>query len=126
MRDLQTRADIAVLVEKFYEKVFLDDTIGQIFTDFMKVSPESHFPIMINFWETVLFAKNAYHGNVIMKHVNVHKIFPLKPNHFETWIKLFFETIDENFEGEITEIAKNSVKSMAMVLQIKIKFYQGN
>jgi hemoglobin len=124
MKDLETREDIAILVEKFYEKVFVDETIGHIFTDFMNVRPETHFPIMINFWETVLFAKNAYHGNVIMKHVNIHRDFPLKGHHFDRWIELLFETLDENFKGEITELAKIRAKSMAMVLQVKIKFYQ--
>lgn len=122
--DLKTREDIKILVEKFYEKVFIDETIGHIFTDFMNVRPETHFPVMINFWETVLFAQNAYHGNVIMKHVNIHKVFPLTTHHFDKWIELFLETIDENFKGEVTEIAKIRAKSMAMVLQVKIKFYQ--
>ena len=123
-KDLENRQDIELLVEKFYEKVFVDEMIGHIFTDFMNVKPETHFPVMADFWETVLFAKDRYHGNVIIKHVNIDKVYALKSHHFERWIALFFETIDELFEGKITEVAKIRVNSMAMVLQAKIKFYQ--
>ena len=127
IQNLEVTEDIAILVEDFYEKVFVDETIRNIFTDFMNVRSETHFPIMIKFWETVFFTKNACDDNIIMKHINNHKLaFPLKALHFDKWIELFFETIDENFKGKITEVAKIRAKSMAMVLQMKIKFYQEN
>lgn len=127
IQNLEVTEDIAILVEDFYEKVFVDETIRNIFTDFMNVRSETHFPIMIKFWETVLLAKNACHDHVIMKHINIYKAaFPLKSLHFDKWIELFLETIDESFKVKISEVAKIRAKSIAMVLQAKINFYQEN
>jgi len=120
MTDIMNRSDLEQLIETFYGRVFADEEIGLIFTLVARVTPETHFPLMADFWETVLFAKNRYHGNVIQKHVELHLRHALEPHHFARWVVLFCQTVDELFVGPIAEAAKIRAQSMAMVLQVKI------
>jgi len=40
--------------------------------------------------------------------------------HFQRWIHLFTETVDELFEGNTSELAKQRATSIATVMQIKM------
>ena len=118
--DITHRADLDKLIETFYGKVFADEQIGPFFTQVARVTPETHFPLLADFWETVLFGKNLYHNNVIQKHTKLHEKRPLESHHFERWVSLFCETVDELFAGPVAGQAKIRAQSMAMVLQVKI------
>lgn len=118
--DINNRADLERLIETFYERVFADEEIGPFFTQVARVTPETHFPLLANFWETVLFGKNLYHHNIIQKHLELHQKQPLESHHFERWLSLFCETVDQLFSGPVAEQAKIRAQSMAMVLQVKI------
>jgi len=54
-KDVETRADIDDLINRFYARAFKDETIGYIFTDVAKLDLERHLPIIGDFWETLLF-----------------------------------------------------------------------
>jgi hemoglobin len=40
--------------------------------------------------------------------------------HFGTWLNLWFQTIDELFDGEMAQIAKNRARNMGSHLHIAI------
>jgi len=40
--------------------------------------------------------------------------------HFQKWLLLFTETVDQLFEGEKAELAKQRATSIATVMQIKM------
>ena len=118
--DITTRADIENLVETFYDQVFADKLLGPLFTVVAHVTPATHFPLMADFWETILFAKDRYHGNVILKHVELHLKQSLEPALFERWISLFCLTVDALFAGSVAEAAKTRARTMSMLLQAKL------
>lgn len=121
MPDICNREDIDQLVETFYGRVFSDELIGSIFTLVAQVKPEMHFPLLGDFWETILFGQNRYHGNVILKHVDLHRKQAVQPAQFERWIELFCLTVDELFAGPVAENAKTRARTMSMVLQAKLR-----
>lgn len=82
---------------------------------------ETHMPVLYSFWESVLFGVASYQGNAVMKHVELNKKEALTDEHFNQWKKLFFETIDELFEGKIAELAKEKANAMQFLMQYKIK-----
>lgn len=49
MKDLQTREDIELLVDKFYDKVKEDEVIGFFFNDIAKVDWSLHLPKNVPF-----------------------------------------------------------------------------
>ena len=119
-KDLINRKDIELLITAFYEKVKQDATIGYIFNDVVKVNWEKHLPVMFDFWENALFYTGTYSRDNINIHRNLRYVTPLKKEHFEQWNKLFLETVDELFEGENAELAKQRAISISTVMQIKI------
>ena len=119
MSDIQNRQDIEVLIRAFYKKVLADDLIAHFFIDAVQVDWKKHFPTMIDFWEGVIFEKPTYKGNAMLKHVDLHKLSPLKKEHFDRWLELFSETIDEQFSGQKAEMAKQRALSIATVIQLK-------
>lgn len=119
-KDIENIEDIKVLVNTFYDKVKADGTIGYIFNDIAKVNWEKHLPVMYNFWENVIFFTGSYNGNPMTAHVKMHNIVQFTTTHFEQWIKLFTSTVDELFEGDKAELAKQRAISIATVMQLKV------
>ncbi|HRH48406.1 MAG TPA: group III truncated hemoglobin [Panacibacter sp.] len=119
-KDIANRDDIILLVNSFYEKVKKDQVIGYIFNDVAKVNWEKHLPVMYDFWENVIFFTGAYTGNPMTAHKQLHQKTPLNAEHFQEWIKLFTQTVDELFEGDKAELTKQRAISIATVMQIKI------
>jgi len=118
-KDLEDREDIRLLIGSFYERVRRDEMIGPIFNDVAKVDWEHHLPIMYDFWEDVLFQAGKYTGNPMRVHKELNEKFPLEKAHFDRWLQIFRETLDEYFEGAVTERARQRALSIATMIRIK-------
>ena len=119
--DIHSRQDIETMVNNFYEKVIKDDTIGFIFNDIAKVNWEQHLPVMYDFWETLLLDATSYRKNAMEIHFVLNRKFPLEEKHFQRWLKLFSETVDELFNSERAALAKKKAKSIADLMLYKMK-----
>jgi len=119
-KDIKNKEDIQLLINNFYKKVIDDDEIGFIFNDVMKVNWKNHLPIMYDFWENNLFYTGAYEGNPMESHKKLNTIVPLTSAHFDRWNTLFNNAVDENFEGEKADLAKQRAYSISTVMKIKI------
>jgi hemoglobin len=107
--DINNREDIDVLMWDFYSKALSDDVIGYIFTDIAKLDLDEHIPIIGDFWETVLFQSGDYgkHGrNPLQVHARLHQMSPLLFEHFERWLEIFNESVDQHFAGERADFIK--------------------
>lgn len=119
MNDITTQDDIKLLIDTFYTKVREDDVIGYIFNDVAKVDWAKHLPRMYAFWEFLLIGGESYQGNPIEPHRKLHAMVPLTAAHFERWLALFQQTVDELFQGLNAEEAKNRARLIAMTWQPK-------
>jgi len=120
-RDIASREDLLQLVSTFYEKLLADDSINYLFTDIARIDLAHHLPLLVDFWDSVLFQSDTYHKNAMQPHINLHQKSPLQARHFETWLLYFNETVDELFEGEKAFLAKERALSIATVMKIKLK-----
>ena len=129
MKNIDDRLDIIILVNAFYTKIRKNDLLGPIFNDHI---PKEKWPVhhikLTDFWETNLFGVARFKGNPTQKHINVDRNLHhrISQAHFEKWLQLWFETIDELYEGETAEKAKKSAKRMGqaqfmMILQHRSK-----
>jgi hemoglobin len=118
--DIRNREDIAALVNAFYDKVKVNQTIGHFFTDVVNVNWEKHLPKMYDFWEGIVFGAPGYSGNPINVHKSVHALHAFSKTDFEEWMKLFKQTVDEMYEGENAELIKQRALSIATVMQLKV------
>lgn len=118
--DIQSRSDIQLLVDRFYDKVKQDEAISYLFIDVAKVDWEHHLPRMYDFWENIVFQTGGFTGNPMAAHLQLNQKSPLKQEHFVRWLQLFFETVDELFDGDNAELIKQRAQSIATMMQIKI------
>lgn len=118
--DISSRAEIEQLIDLFYEKVKKDTVIGFIFTDVVPINWDHHIPVIVDFWETILLDNPVYKKNAMEVHYDLNRKLPLKKEHFESWLNLFFTTLDELFEGKIATLAKTRAKSIADVMLFKM------
>jgi len=105
-RDIEDREDIEQLVVTFYQRAFKEEVLGPIFVDIVKMDLEAHLPIMCDFWETVLFQAGLYRRSAFQVHVDINRLEPLTPMHFQRWLDLWEATVDELFTGEKANLAK--------------------
>jgi hemoglobin len=119
--DINSRADIEKMLLQFYEKVKADETIGFIFTEVVKMDWEKHIPVIADFWETILLDNPVYTKNAMAVHFDLNKKVPLKKEHFNSWLLLFTETVDDLFEGKVATLAKTRAKSIAGIMLLKME-----
>ncbi len=113
LSDIEERSDCERLVRLFYGKALTDHYIGWLFVDIAKLDLESHIPRITSFWETVLLGAQSYRGGAFPPHLDIHRQAPLQAAHFGRWLKLWYESVDELFEGERAELAKSHANRVA-------------
>ena len=124
-KDIENRGDVFLLVSEFYRKVRKDPVLGPFFNRVIK-DWEAHIERLTTFWESSLFMtkklEQRYHGNPLQVHIEVdqendHAITQV---HFGLWLNLWFATLDELFEGEIAQNAKNRARKMGTFMFMNI------
>ncbi|TNJ42433.1 group III truncated hemoglobin [Tamlana fucoidanivorans] len=120
-KDLKTRADVYLLVSSFYDKIREDKELGPFFNNLIQDWP-AHIENLTDFWESSLFLKTRYLGNPLEAHVKVDREnnHCITERHFGLWLNLWFETINELFEGDYAENAKHRARKMGTFLYMKI------
>lgn len=121
-KEIITLDDIKVLVDNFYAKVRSDEVLKDIFNNVIQDRWPEHLEKMYRFWQTVLLGDHTYHGTPFPPHAKL----PVDWVHFERWLKLFYETVDEQFSGEKAIRAKWQGERMAEMFHYKIKYYRNN
>ncbi|MCH2194790.1 group III truncated hemoglobin [Kordia sp.] len=119
--DILNRADVYTLVTTFYTKIRKDDVLGPIFNNRIH-DWDSHLDHLTDFWESSLFFVNKYKGNPLEKHVEVDAAIDhvINEHHFGIWLNYWIQTLDELFEGDKANIAKNRARKMGTFIYIKL------
>lgn len=115
--EIKGESEIRDMVNSFYLKVNKDELLGPVFNDFAKINWEKHLPVMYKFWSSILLGEATYIGNPFLKHIPL----PIGKEHFDRWVKLFIENIDEQFTGAVAEEAKQRAKSIADIFSLKLE-----
>lgn len=118
--DITNLENVKLLIDTFYGKIRVDNMLGGIFNGAIKDRWPEHLGKMYSFWQTVLLREHTYHGSPFRPHAKL----PVEREHFDRWIELFHETIDEFFEGETADFAKKQSGIMAEMFMYKIAFYR--
>lgn len=122
MRDIATMADIQLMVDTFYDKIRQDELLGPVFAE--RIAPDAwtpHLETMYKFWGAQLLGIMEYHGRPFPK----HRTLPVDGKHFDQWLLLFNQTLDELFEGPRASTARVKARSIAQVFLGKILFERG-
>ena len=122
LTDILSLEDVKLLVNTFYGKVREDKLIGPIFDERIQNRWPEHLAKMYTFWQTVLLGEHTYYGSPFPPHAKL----PVEKIHFERWLTLFSETLNELFTGEIAAEAMWRANKMAEMFQFKIHHYRQN
>lgn len=117
MDDITTEDDIKKLVHSFYGKVQEDERLGYIFNEVAGVDWDRHLPRMVDFWSNLLFQTGRYDGRPFRRHLPL----PIEKMDFGRWYKLFEETVDDLFEGEKAEYAKEMAGKIASSFSVRLE-----
>lgn len=120
--DITTLSDIQFLVNTFYERVREDELIGPIFDRVVQDRWPEHLEKMYRFWQTVLLEEHTYSGSPFAPHIRL----PIEKRHFDRWLSLFSETVEENFSGDKAQEAQWRAEKMAQMFQFKIDYFRNN
>lgn len=118
-QDILTINDVKSLVNSFYEKVKMNKLLVPVFNKKIQDWP-AHLEKMYRFWQTVLLCEHTYFGSPFPPHAQL----PIEHEHFQTWMTLFTDTIEELFTGEKAEEAKWRAGKMAEMFEAKIAHYR--
>lgn len=121
MKQIESRADIEFLVNGFYAKVRADEVIGFFFNEIAKTDWDHHLPKMYDFWDTILFGKRSYKGNPLAAHIPVNFQVPMETFHFEHWVSLWTQTVRENFDGEVADLAIYKAQNIAEIMSFRLE-----
>ncbi len=121
-KDITTIEDIKLLVDSFYGRIRVDALLGGIFNSVIKDRWPEHLEKMYRFWQTVLLGEHTYYGSPFPPHAQL----PVEQRHFDTWLKLWHETINEHFAGAKADEAKWRGDKMAVMFLSKIEYYRNN
>lgn len=114
-KEINGMDDIRVLVDTFYDRVRKDELLAPIFNERIK-DWGPHLETMYQFWQTLLQDQHTYRGAPFAKHVNLQ----IDNRHFDRWITLFHQTVDEHFAGLVAEEAKFRAIKIAEVFRYKL------
>ena len=113
--DLGDPAEVGELVRRFYQAVAQDDLLGPVFNDVAEVDWSEHIPKLTAFWSRALLGLECYSGNPFRAHQLIHERSPFTTAHFERWLELFTETLDDGWTGPTAERALEMAQRVAVV-----------
>lgn len=122
MKEILTLDDIKLLVDTFYGKVRNNPLIGPIFNERIQDRWPIHLEKMYSFWQTVLLEEYTYNGRPFPPHATM----PIGHEHFEQWLALFAETVDELFTGDKADEAKWRAGKMAELFESKLNYFRNS
>lgn len=122
MADITSLEDIQLLVNTFYGQIRENELLGPIFNERIQDRWPLHLEKMYRFWQTVLLAEHTYYGSPFMPHAQL----PVSQLHFDTWLRLWYNTLDRLFEGPKATEAKWRGEKMAAMFLSKIEYYREN
>ena len=114
------RALIADLVDTFYGHVRNNPDLGPIFQSEIGESWDHHLATMKTFWGSITFHDGVYSGRPMPAHM---KLMGLTPRHFEIWLSLFGQTLEEiGASGPARQFFEDRAQRIAQSFQLHI-FY---
>jgi len=116
-KDIETIEDIQKLVYTFYDRIRKNDLLGPVFEKVIQDNWPIHLAKMVSFWQTILLYEHTYSGSPFPPHAKL----PIEKIHFDTWVELFQNTVDDLFVGEKANDAKNRAFILGITFSAKLQ-----
>jgi hemoglobin len=121
-KDIENIEDIEKLVNVFYERIRENEQLGPVFNQVIKDKWPEHLSKMVSFWQTILLYEHTYSGSPFPPHAKL----PIEKSHFDTWVDLFQQTVDNLFAGEKADAAKARAVILGVTFSSKLQYIHEN
>ena len=111
--DIASRADIESLMRQFYQRALADDLLGP---KFGAIDMEEHIPRIVDFWQSTTIGGANYTASPF----GPHKPLALQQEHFDRWLSLFEQTLNECFAGPIAEQIWQKAGNVANMMRFQL------
>jgi len=111
--DLDSPERIRFFIDRFYDKVLVDELLAHIFIDVAGIDIHQHLPMIASYWEKLLLGDTSYKRHTMNIHRHLHQKFPFTRVEFDRWLTLFVTAANEHFEGANTQRAIQIATSIA-------------
>lgn len=118
--DITGRADLDVVLRRFYAAAFADPRIGPFFTEIAGTDLDVHLPRITDFWERSLFRSADYRRNAFAPHAALQSARAMTAEDFGRWVQLWRATIDGLHRGPNAERAKAQGERIALTLHKRL------
>jgi len=115
--DLDSRENIELFVDYFYERLLADEQLAPIFVDVAAIDLDVHLPHIKDYWCKLLLGDKRYQRHTMNIHRQLHGKRPLQPGDFQRWLAFFSATVDAHYAGERAERAKQVAASIAVNME---------
>jgi hemoglobin len=112
-----TEAEIATLVDRFYDRARQHPLLGPVFADAVD-DWDTHLATLRAFWSSVMLTSGRYKGNPMAAHMR----HPIRPELFEIWLALFGQTADEVVAPELARVLRQKSERIAESLRAGLFF----
>jgi len=119
--DLDSRHNIELFVDAFYQQMLADTRLAPIFIDVAKIDLATHLPHIKNYWCKLLLGDKSYQRHTMNIHRLVHGKRSLEVADFRRWLALFTITVDQLFSGEKAERAKKVATTIAKNMEAALQ-----
>jgi hemoglobin len=116
-------AMVAGVVAAFYARARQDDIIGPVFNRVVATDhwPE-HIATITDFWSSMLLGTRRYVGRPMPKHLAIPE---LSDPHFQRWLTLFRQTVEELCPPEIAALFVDRAERIGYNFRIRIAQSRG-
>lgn len=104
-------ADIARVIDRFYDAVQAHPTLGPVFNPVVHDWPE-HKATLVRFWSSVLLGTGSYRGQPMA----MHRPHPIRAEHFADWLALWEHTVRAELPAEQAQVALDHAHRIARSL----------
>ncbi|MFD8414363.1 group III truncated hemoglobin [Streptomyces sp. HUAS TT3] len=118
--DIRGRADLEVVLRRFYTAAFADGRIGPFFTEIAGTDLDVHLPLITDFWERALFRSAAYDRDPFAPHAALHAARAMTAEDFGRWVQLWHAAVDGRHRGPVAERAKAMGERIALAMHRRL------
>lgn len=115
-KQITDHADVRLLVDTFYDRARKDELLAPIFAGKFSHHGNALDPLYA-YWQTILSDQDVEAEIPFPKHADL----PLTHQHFDRWLSLFHQTVDELFTGSVAEKAKFRAIRMSEIFRYKME-----
>ncbi|MGC8806852.1 MAG: group III truncated hemoglobin [Thiomonas sp.] len=103
------------VVRRFYAHARIDPDLGPMFSAHV-ADWETHYARMVDFWASVALLAGRYHRNALQ----AHRPLALRPMHFERWLALFDQTLQEEVSPQAHQHLMSIAQRIAATLSSRL------